>query len=71
MVGRLFGRFFVVFGQFFHKNIWSPCTLNQFYKISEHKSNIILIKSSHSLDWLHILNLTFNYPLINSIIYYC
>jgi hypothetical protein len=25
MVGQLFGRFFVVFGRFFHKNIWSPC----------------------------------------------
>jgi hypothetical protein len=25
MVGRLFGQFFVVFGQFFNKNIWSPC----------------------------------------------
>ena len=24
MVGRLFGQFFVVFGRFFHKNIWSP-----------------------------------------------
>jgi hypothetical protein len=24
MVGRLFGQFFIVFGQFFHKNIWSP-----------------------------------------------
>ncbi len=24
MVGRLFGRFFVVFWRFFHKNIWSP-----------------------------------------------
>jgi hypothetical protein len=25
IVGQLFGRFFVVFGQFFfHKNIWSP-----------------------------------------------
>jgi hypothetical protein len=24
MVGQLFGRFFIVFGQFFHKNIWSP-----------------------------------------------
>jgi hypothetical protein len=24
MVGRLFGRFFVVFGRFFLKNIWSP-----------------------------------------------
>jgi hypothetical protein len=24
MVGQLFGQFFVVFGQFFHKNIWSP-----------------------------------------------
>jgi hypothetical protein len=24
MVGRLLGQFFVVFGQFFHKNIWSP-----------------------------------------------
>jgi hypothetical protein len=22
--GRLFGRFFIVFGRFFHKNIWSP-----------------------------------------------
>ncbi len=26
IVGRLFGQFFVVFGQFFHKNIWSPCS---------------------------------------------
>jgi hypothetical protein len=25
MVGRLFGRFFIVFGRFFSKNIWSPC----------------------------------------------
>ena len=25
MVGQLFGRFFIIFGQFFHKNIWSPC----------------------------------------------
>jgi hypothetical protein len=25
MVGQLFGQFFIVFGQFFHKNIWSPC----------------------------------------------
>jgi hypothetical protein len=24
IVGRLFGQFFVVFGRFFHKNIWSP-----------------------------------------------
>jgi len=24
IVGQLFGRFFIVFGQFFHKNIWSP-----------------------------------------------
>ncbi len=24
MVGWLFGRFFIVFGQFFHINIWSP-----------------------------------------------
>jgi hypothetical protein len=23
MVGQLFGRFFIVFGQFFHKKIWS------------------------------------------------
>jgi hypothetical protein len=25
MFGRLFGRFFIVFGRFFNKNIWSPC----------------------------------------------
>ncbi len=25
MVWQLFGQFFVVFGRFFHKNIWSPC----------------------------------------------
>jgi hypothetical protein len=24
MFGRLFGRFFIVFGRFFNKNIWSP-----------------------------------------------
>ena len=24
MVGRLFGWFFIVFGQFFNRNIWSP-----------------------------------------------
>jgi len=24
MVGWLFGRFFIVFGRFFNKNIWSP-----------------------------------------------
>jgi hypothetical protein len=24
MVGRLFGRFFIVFGRFFNRNIWSP-----------------------------------------------
>jgi hypothetical protein len=27
MVGQLFGRFFAVFGRFFHKKIWSPCSL--------------------------------------------
>jgi hypothetical protein len=26
MFGRLFGRFFIVFGRFFNKNIWSPCS---------------------------------------------
>jgi len=30
MVGQLFGRFFVVFGQFFHKNIWSPWSQETF-----------------------------------------
>ena len=25
MFGRLFGQFFIVFGRFFNKNIWSPC----------------------------------------------
>jgi hypothetical protein len=25
MVGRLFGRFFIVFGRFYNRNIWSPC----------------------------------------------
>jgi hypothetical protein len=27
MVGRLFGQFFIVFGQFFNRNIWSPCSV--------------------------------------------
>ncbi len=26
MVGWLFGQYFIVFWQFFHKNIWSPCS---------------------------------------------
>ncbi len=30
MVGRLFGQFFIVFGQFFNKNIWSPCFPTRF-----------------------------------------
>ncbi len=30
MVGRLFGRFFFIFWQFFHKNIWSPWLQNTF-----------------------------------------
>ncbi len=27
MVGQLFGWFFIVFGRFFNRNIWSPCSL--------------------------------------------
>ncbi len=30
MFGRLFGRFFIVFGRFFNKNIWSPWPLVAF-----------------------------------------
>ena len=37
MVGRLFGRFFIVFGQFFNKNIWSPCILQTFTMLSSIK----------------------------------
>ncbi len=29
MFGWLFGQFFIVFGRFFNKNIWSPCTRGQ------------------------------------------
>jgi hypothetical protein len=32
MVGRHFGRFFIVFGRFFHKNIWSPWLCYAVYK---------------------------------------
>jgi hypothetical protein len=35
IVGRLFGQFFVVFGQFFHKNIWSPCIGSYHFEASQ------------------------------------
>jgi hypothetical protein len=41
-----------------------------FELISENKSDIILVKSLNSLDWLHTLNLAFNYLLINSVNYF-
>ncbi len=30
MFVQLFGRFFIVFGRFFNKNIWSPCLVAPF-----------------------------------------
>jgi hypothetical protein len=35
--------------------------------LSENKSDIVIIKSFNSLDWLYKLNLAFNYLLMNSI----
>jgi hypothetical protein len=34
-------------------------------QISEKQSDIILVESFKSLDWLHSLNIAFNYHLIN------
>jgi hypothetical protein len=34
-------------------------------ELSENKPDIILIESFKSLDWLHTLNVAFNYLLIN------
>ncbi len=44
--------------------------VNYFLDLSENKSDIILIESFNSLDWLHTLNLAFNYLLINAINYF-
>jgi hypothetical protein len=38
-------------------------------RVSENKSDNILIESFNSLDWLHTLKTAFNYILINSINY--
>ncbi len=36
MVGWLFGRFFIVFGRFFNRNIWSPWPLPSFFCIENY-----------------------------------
>jgi hypothetical protein len=41
MVGRLFGRFCIVFGRFFNRNIWSPCSL--FRAIFSKSSNEVVV----------------------------
>ncbi len=45
MVGQLLGRFFVFFGRFFHKNIWSPC-LPGTYTLAYYRHSLIKIEKT-------------------------
>ncbi len=50
IVGWLFGRFFNVFGRFFNKNIWSPCS--QQYKVLRIRPSLGVMSMDEIKRWI-------------------